>query len=91
MENNSHLTKGRVEMNVKAEFANLKGYLSTSVFQDTGVEAADIPPLLEILSERLGKRVILRRRKPKKGWHISTLVGFIYHRQDEFPSFPPLD
>ncbi|OHA25037.1 MAG: hypothetical protein A3D52_00660 [Candidatus Taylorbacteria bacterium RIFCSPHIGHO2_02_FULL_44_36] len=85
MENNSHLTKGWVEMNVKAEFADLKGYLVPNVFQDTEIEAADVVPLLEVLSGKIGRQIVLKMRKPKKGWRISTIIGYVYHRQDEFP------
>lgn len=71
-------------MNVKAEFAALKRFLPFNVFQDTEVRAADIAPLLKVLSERFGRQIVLKRRKPKKGWRISTIVGYVYHRQNEF-------
>lgn len=85
MINNSCLTRGRVEMNVKAKYAEQRNCLITSVLMDTVVETEEIKPLLRELSVIFGKQIILKRGKPKRSWRISTVVGYVYHHQDEFP------
>ena len=84
MTNNSYLTKGRVEMNVKAKYAEQRNCLITGVSMDTLIEPEEIEPILRDLSVIFGKQITLKRRKPRKGWRISTLVGYVYHCQDEF-------
>jgi len=83
---NNLLTKGRVEMNVKAEYAEQRKCLITSVSMDTEISPDEIVPLLSKLSAIFGKQISLKRGKPKRGWRISTMVGYIYHRQSEFLS-----
>lgn len=85
MMHNSYLTKGRVEMNVKAKYAEQRNCLFTSVLMDTVVEPKEIEPLLRKLSVIFDKQIILKRGRPRRGWRISTVVGYVYHCQDEFP------
>jgi len=86
MENNSYLTKGRLGMNVKVEYAEQTNRLVTNVSMDTVIGLGEVEPLLERLSAIFRKQIILKRGKPKKGWKISTIVGYIHNCQDEFPS-----
>ncbi len=83
---NNLLTKGRVEMNVKANYAEQRNCLITSVSMDTVIEPEEIKPLLSKLSVIFDKQITLKRGKPKRGWKISTMVGYIHDCQDEFPS-----
>ncbi|KKT75063.1 MAG: hypothetical protein UW71_C0008G0012 [Parcubacteria group bacterium GW2011_GWB1_44_7] len=85
MTNNSPLTKGRVEMNVKAGYAEQRNCLITSVSMETIIEPEEIKSILSKLSIIFDRQITLKRGKPKRGWRISTLVGYIYDHQDEFP------
>ena len=87
MTNNSYLglTKGRVGMNVKAEYARQTNCLVTNVSFDTIIRPQEIEPLLEGLSTIYRRRFTLKRGKPRRGgWKISTIIGHLYNHQDEF-------
>lgn len=51
---------------------------------DTGIKADLVWRVLAQLSSKLGLKIPLARAVPRKGWKLSTIVGYVSHNQASF-------
>ncbi len=80
-----HLSRNRVRGLVKSIVVELGPHRSIADLSDETAIGSDlIRPILDRLGYFLDCNIPLRS-KPRGGWKISTVVGYVYHQQDSFP------
>lgn len=71
---------GRIRMEV-ASFLASRGNLS-AINQDTSVAPEDVQDVIDHALSRFDIKVSAAPKKPRHGWKVSTLVGFIHEHQE---------
>jgi hypothetical protein len=67
------------------EVRRRRNVLPGNIRADSAIEVGELYETLDELSKRIRMKVVFVRRKPRRGWRVSTLTGYVEHNQHTFP------
>jgi hypothetical protein len=71
---------GRIRMQITSFLATERGNFE-AINRDTSIKADDVSLLVNHVTEMCDIKVPALPQKPRHGWKVSTLVGFIHENQ----------
>ena len=79
---NMLLSREKLVLLVKESLRDAAGLQNVAI--DKEIDPRLFGRVIDLLSEKIGLKIIVGRGKPHRGWKVCTVAGYVYHNQATF-------